>query len=68
MRSGQRLRFHERGLPNARTGRRGDLIIEVELVLPAVLDERSKELMHELARINTEDVRADLRRRLAQSR
>ncbi len=58
--SGQRLRLRERGAPSLRTGGRGDLIVEVRLVMPAVLDERSKELMREFGRINAEDVRAGL--------
>jgi molecular chaperone DnaJ len=55
--SGQRFRLRERGVSSARTGRRGDLVVEVRLVLPAVLDERSKELLREFGRINSEDVR-----------
>ena len=34
------------------SGRRGDLVVEVRLVLPRVLDERSKELLREFGRIN----------------
>jgi hypothetical protein len=33
------------------------LVVEVKLVLPKVLDERSKELLREFGRINGEDVR-----------
>jgi molecular chaperone DnaJ len=55
--SGQRFRLHERGAPAARGGRRGDLVVEVRLVLPKVLDERSKELLREFGRLNGEDVR-----------
>ena len=58
--SGQRLRLRERGAPSLRTGGRGDLIVEVRLVMPALLDERSKELMREFGRINGEDVRQGL--------
>ncbi|RPJ71187.1 MAG: J domain-containing protein [Acidobacteria bacterium] len=58
--SGQRLRLRGRGVPNARRGGRGDLIVEIRLVLPAILDERSKELLREFARINGEDVRRAL--------
>src|SRR3954447_15364267 len=61
--SGQRFRVRERGMPSPRDGRRGDLIVEVQLVLPRMLDERSKELLREFGRINSEDVRADLERR-----
>jgi molecular chaperone DnaJ len=58
--SGQRLRVRERGAPSLRTGGRGDLIVEVALVLPTLLDERSKELLREFGRINGEDVRGGL--------
>jgi molecular chaperone DnaJ len=58
--SGQRLRLRERGAPSLRTGGRGDLIVEVQLVMPMLLDERSKELMREFGRINNGDVRQGL--------
>jgi molecular chaperone DnaJ len=58
--SGQRFRLRERGVPSARGGHRGDLIVEIRMVLPKVLDERSKELMREFGRINSGDVRSDL--------
>jgi molecular chaperone DnaJ len=57
--SGQRFRVRERGMPS-RDGHRGDLIVEVQLVLPKMLDERSKELLREFGRINAEDVRTAL--------
>ena len=52
--SGQRFRLRERGVPSPRDGRRGDLVVEVRLVLPKLLDERSKELLREFGRINGE--------------
>ena len=55
--SGQRFRLRERGVPSTRDGRRGDLVVEVRLVLPKLLDERSKELLREFGRINGENVR-----------
>jgi molecular chaperone DnaJ len=55
--SGQRFRLRERGAPSIRDGHRGDLIVEVRLVLPTLLDERSKELLREFGRINGENVR-----------
>ena len=58
--SGQRFRLRERGVPSSRDGRRGDLVVEVRLVLPRVLDERSKDLLREFGRLNAEDVRKDL--------
>jgi molecular chaperone DnaJ len=58
--SGQRFRLRERGVASLRDGRRGDLVVEVRVVLPALLDERSKELLREFGRINSEDVRKGL--------
>ena len=58
--SGQRFRLREQGVPSPRTGKPGDLIVEIQIVLPSVLDERSKELMRELAKIDNENVRAGL--------
>jgi molecular chaperone DnaJ len=55
--SGQRLRLRERGAPSIRGGTRGDLVVHVRLVLPRLLDERSKELLREFGRINWESVR-----------
>jgi molecular chaperone DnaJ len=57
--SGQRLRLHERGVASRREGRRGDLVVELRIVLPAILDERSKELLRAFGQINVDDVRAD---------
>jgi molecular chaperone DnaJ len=58
--SGQRFRLRDRGAPSPRDARRGDLVIETRLVLPRMLDERSKELLREFGRINGEDVRQEL--------
>jgi molecular chaperone DnaJ len=58
--SGQRFRIRERGVASLRDGRRGDLVVEVRVVLPRLLDERSKDLLREFGRINGEDVRAGL--------
>ena len=58
--SGQRFRLRDRGAPSPGTGAPGDLIVEVRIVLPRVLDERSKALMRQLAANSTEDVRAGL--------
>jgi molecular chaperone DnaJ len=48
-----------RGAPSPRDGERGDLIAEVKIMLPKLLDERSKELLREFGRINGEDVRRE---------
>jgi len=59
--SGQRFRLHERGAPSVSQGTRGDLIVEVKLVLPRLLDERSKALLREFGQINADDdVRRDV--------
>ncbi len=55
--SGQRFRLRERGATSTRDSRRGDLVIEVRLMMPRLLDERSKELLREFGRINGENVR-----------
>ena len=55
--SGQRFRLREKGATSTRDGRRGDLVVEVRLMLPRILDERSKELLREFGRINGENVR-----------
>ena len=55
--SGQRFRVSERGMASTRGGPRGDLIVEARLMLPAVLDERSKALLREFGEINGAQVR-----------
>jgi molecular chaperone DnaJ len=55
--SGHRVRLRERGAVSTRTGRRGDLFVEVRLMLPATLDERSQDLLREFGRINGDNVR-----------
>ncbi len=57
--SGQRFRIPGQGVPGA-AGEPGDLIAEVQLVLPPVKDERSRELLRELGRLNDVDVRRHL--------
>jgi molecular chaperone DnaJ len=56
---GRRVRVTGRGAPTS-AGGRGDLVVEVKLVLPGTVDERSRELMREFGRLNSEDVRKDL--------
>ena len=59
-RSGQQFRLRGWGVPSVRHGQRGDLIVEVRLVLPPIRDERSKELLREFGRIHADDVRRNL--------
>jgi molecular chaperone DnaJ len=55
---GQKLRLREKGVPSAvKEGTRGDEIVEVKIVPPNVRDERSKEILRELAKLNPEDPR-----------
>ena len=59
--TGQKLRLREKGVPSAaREGVRGDEIVEVKIVVPKVQDERSKEILRELAKLNPEDPRAEM--------
>jgi molecular chaperone DnaJ len=55
--SGQRFRLRSQGVPVRQGADRGDLLVEVRIMLPKLLDERSKELMREFGRINAESVR-----------
>jgi molecular chaperone DnaJ len=59
--SGQKLRLREKGVPSAtREGERGDEIVEITVHVPMPRDERTKELLRELAKLNPEDPRAEL--------
>jgi molecular chaperone DnaJ len=59
--SGQKLRLREKGVPSAtREGARGDEIVEVKITVPMPRDEKTKELLRELAKLNPEDPRAEL--------
>ncbi|HYZ86660.1 MAG TPA: molecular chaperone DnaJ [Bryobacteraceae bacterium] len=58
--NGQKFRLREKGIFNARKDKRGDQIIEVTLTAPKVQDERTKELLRELAELQKDDPRANL--------
>jgi molecular chaperone DnaJ len=59
--TGQKLRLREKGVQSAaREGTRGDQIVEVKVVVPKVQDERSKEILRELAKLNPDDPRTTL--------
>jgi molecular chaperone DnaJ len=57
--SGQRFRLKGRGAVSSRRVERGDLVVEIRLMLPPLLDERSKELLREFGRINGASGRAE---------
>jgi molecular chaperone DnaJ len=59
--SGTKLRLREKGAPSARhTGKRGDQIVEVQVVVPKPEDERVRNLMKELGKIDPEDPRREI--------
>jgi DnaJ-class molecular chaperone len=58
--SGQRLRLRGRGLPTPGGGERGDQFIELKVVVPRQVDDKSKELIQEFAQRNPQDPRAAL--------
>jgi molecular chaperone DnaJ len=59
--SGQKLRMRGRGVENSqRPGQRGDQIVTVEVAVPTLHDERSKEIMREFAKLNNQDPRVAL--------
>jgi molecular chaperone DnaJ len=58
---GQKLRLREKGVPSAtKEGVRGDEIVEITVSVPMPRDERTKELLRELAKLNPEDPREEL--------
>jgi molecular chaperone DnaJ len=62
--SGQQLRLRGKGAPSLRSEARGDQFVEVQVVVPRVADERTKEILRELARLNPEDPRQELKKHI----
>jgi molecular chaperone DnaJ len=59
--SGTRLRLREKGAPSVRNpGKRGDQIIEVQVVVPKPEDERVRNLMKELGKFDGQDPRKEI--------
>jgi molecular chaperone DnaJ len=54
----QRFRLREKGVMNSRSNKRGDQIVEVQVLAPTVQDERTKELLREYATLHPDDPRA----------
>ena len=50
--TGARLRLKGQGMPIPKSTQRGDLFAEIQVITPQVQDERSKELLRELAELN----------------
>jgi molecular chaperone DnaJ len=56
--SGQRFRLRERGFPSLRNPQaRGDQFVEVQVTLPKVISEETKELLKRYAQLNPENPR-----------
>jgi molecular chaperone DnaJ len=62
--SGQKFRLREKGVKSVRTGKRGDQYVEVRVHVPRIVDERSKEILRELARLNPGDPREEIYRQV----
>ncbi len=58
--SGQKFRLRGKGAQSLRGEGVGNQIVEVRVVVPRVADERSKEILRELSRLNPENPRAAL--------
>lgn len=58
---GKKLRLREKGAPSIRQpGKRGDQIVEVQIVVPKPEDERIRNLMKELTKVDQEDPRREI--------
>jgi molecular chaperone DnaJ len=56
--SGQKFRLRERGFPSLRNPQaRGDQFIEVQITLPKVISEETKDILRQFERANPENPR-----------
>jgi molecular chaperone DnaJ len=55
--TGTKLRVKGQGMPIMRSEQRGDLFAEIHVVTPTIQDERSKDLLRELAELNDASTR-----------
>jgi len=58
--NGQKFRIRGKGVPTLRGGQSGDQFVEVEIIVPRLRDERSKEILREFEALNAEDPRKNL--------
>lgn len=59
--SGQKFRLRERGAPSLRNpGARGDQFVEVQVSLPKVISEETKELLRQYSKMNSENPRVEM--------
>lgn len=61
---GQKFRLREKGVKNSRKETRGDQIVEVYVSSPPARDERTREILRELAELHPEDPREDVWRKV----
>jgi len=58
--NGRKFRLSEKGVFNSRKNQRGDQIVEAVIQAPPVNDERTKEILRELAKLHPEDPREQI--------
>jgi molecular chaperone DnaJ len=59
--SGQKFRLRQRGAPSLRNpGARGDQFVEVQVILPKVISEETKDLLREYAKLNSTNPRVEM--------
>jgi molecular chaperone DnaJ len=59
--SGQKFRLRQRGAPSLKSpGARGDQFVEVQVTLPKVISEETKELLRQFGKINSENPRVQM--------
>jgi molecular chaperone DnaJ len=58
--TGQKFRLREKGVFNSRKNSRGDQIVEIEIQAPDVREERVRELLRNLAKLDPRDPRTEL--------
>ena len=58
--NGQRFRLREKGVLNSRKNKRGDQIVEISIEAPDVRDERTRDLLRQLAQVDQHDPRAEM--------
>ncbi|CAN5742346.1 molecular chaperone DnaJ [soil metagenome] len=59
--SGQRFRLRQRGAPSLRKpGARGDQFVEVQVTLPKVISEETKDLLRQYSKMNSDNPRVEM--------
>jgi len=59
--SGQKFRLRQRGAPSLRNpGARGDQFVEVQITLPKVISEETKEVLRQYSKMNDENPRVEM--------